>query len=89
MYHRVASVRPDPWSLCVSPEHFVEHLDVLQKYQRVRLDQLSPGGWSIQPQLSVAITFDDGYADNLHEAALLLRRYDTPATYRFMKSSSR
>jgi len=81
MYHRVASVRPDPWSLCVSPDHFAEHLDVLQKYHRVRLDQLSPSGWSIRPKLSVAVTFDDGYADNLHEAARLLSRYDTPATF--------
>jgi len=81
MYHRIASVRPDPWSLCVSPDHFTEHLEVLQKYHRVHLDQLSPGGWSIHPQLSVAITFDDGYADNLHEAAHLLKRYDTPATF--------
>ena len=81
MYHRVATVQPDPWSLCVSPNHFAEHLEVLQNYHRVRLDQLSPSGWSIRPQLSVAITFDDGYADNLHEAAQLLNRYDTPATF--------
>lgn len=81
MYHRVASVRPDPWSLCVSPDHFAEHLQVLQNHHRVRLDQLSPGGWSIRPQLSVAITFDDGYADNLRDAAPLLDRYDTPATF--------
>ena len=81
MYHRIASARPDPWSLCVSPDHFREHLEVLQRYHRVRLDQLSPGGWSIHPQLSVAITFDDGYADNLYEAARLLKRYDTPATF--------
>ena len=81
MYHRIASVRPDPWSLCVSPDHFAEHLEVLQNYHRVRLDQLSPSGWSIHPQLSVAITFDDGYADNLYGAARLLERYDTPATF--------
>src|SRR6266700_1290567 len=37
MYHRVANVRPDPWSLCVTPEHFTQHLDVLRKYQRTRL----------------------------------------------------
>jgi peptidoglycan/xylan/chitin deacetylase (PgdA/CDA1 family) len=81
MYHRIASVRPDPWSLCVSPDHFAEHLEVLQNYHRVRLDQLGPSGWSVGRQHSVAITFDDGYADNLYEAARLLRRYDTPATF--------
>ncbi len=81
MYHRIASVRPDPWSLCVSPGHFAEHLEVLRNYHTVRLDQLSPGGWSLRPQLTVAITFDDGYADNLHAAARLLRQFDTPATF--------
>lgn len=31
MYHRVADVDLDPWSLCVTPQHFAEHLEVLQK----------------------------------------------------------
>jgi peptidoglycan/xylan/chitin deacetylase (PgdA/CDA1 family) len=76
LYHRIAHIEPDPWSLCVTPEHFAEHLDVLRSWSRVRLDQVeSPG------RLSAAITFDDGYADNLHEAARLLVRSDTPATF--------
>jgi peptidoglycan/xylan/chitin deacetylase (PgdA/CDA1 family) len=81
LYHRVANIQPDRWSLCVSPQHFAEHLEVLQKFRRVRLDQLKPGGWSLRPQRTVVITFDDGYADNLHEAAPLLRRFDTAATF--------
>ena len=31
MYHRVTSVKTDPWQLSVSPQHFSEHLEVLQK----------------------------------------------------------
>jgi peptidoglycan/xylan/chitin deacetylase (PgdA/CDA1 family) len=81
MYHRIASVDRDPWSLCVSPKHFREQLEVLRKYRRVRLDSLEPGGWSMGGGLSVALTFDDGYADNLHQALPLMKRYDTPATF--------
>ena len=81
LYHRIASVQPDPWSLCVTPQHFAEHLDVLHKYRRTRLDQLQPGGWSVDRGLSVAITFDDGYADNFLVAQRLLMQHDTPATF--------
>lgn len=81
LYHRVARLTCDPWSLAVTPSHFAEHLEVLRKYRRIRLDQLQPGAWLKRRGLSVAITFDDGYADNLLEAARLLRRYETPATF--------
>jgi peptidoglycan/xylan/chitin deacetylase (PgdA/CDA1 family) len=82
MYHRVAEIDLDPWGLCVTPQHFAEHLDVLQKYARVvSLQQLTQDlseGKSVDR--SIAITFDDGYADNLLNAKPLLEKYDTPAT---------
>ena len=80
LYHRIASVAPDPWSLCVTPQHFEEHLQVLRQYCRVRLDQITHGAWSWKTP-TVAISFDDGYADNLHNAGPLLQRYETPATF--------
>ena len=80
MYHRVARIGFDPWSLCVTPEHFAEHLEVLRRFHRVRLDRMSPGSFP-RKRVSVAITFDDGYADNLYEAKRLLARFDTPATF--------
>ena len=82
LYHRIARVEPDPWGLCVSPEHFAEHLEVLGKCERISLNAIHARKWvSRERPLRVAITFDDGYADNLHEAAPLLEQHDTPATF--------
>lgn len=82
MYHRVADVATDPWGLSVRPAHFVEQLEVLRKYASPRpLGELvrvvEGGALSSRP---VAVTFDDGYADNLYGAKPLLERYEVPAT---------
>ncbi len=82
LYHRVAEVVSDPWSLCVSPRHFAEHLEVLQKLGFVvrlgHLNQTLQDG--NRPHRQIVITFDDGYADNLYNAKPLLERYEIPAT---------
>jgi peptidoglycan/xylan/chitin deacetylase (PgdA/CDA1 family) len=83
MYHRVAEVDLDPWSLCVTPRHFTEHLEVLQNYyQPVTLKKLAQAKHSgTIPYRAVGVTFDDGYADNLHNAKPLLEQYRIPATF--------
>jgi peptidoglycan/xylan/chitin deacetylase (PgdA/CDA1 family) len=82
MYHSIAEVDSDPWALRVTPTHFAEHLEILQKYATpIRLRQLvQMHREQTIPNRTVVITFDDGYADNLYEAKPLLERYDVPAT---------
>jgi peptidoglycan/xylan/chitin deacetylase (PgdA/CDA1 family) len=83
VYHRISDAALDPWSLSVRPDHFAEHLSVLQRsFHPTSLQTLSQSlreGRRVKPK-SVVITFDDGYADNLHNAAPLLERFDCPAT---------
>ena len=79
MYHRVAACEVDPWNLCVSPQRFAEHLEALKgSYAIVSMRELAG---TASPQNAVAITFDDGYADNLLQAAPLLEHYEAPACF--------
>ena len=82
VYHRVVEGQADPWSLCVGPRNFAEHAEVLARYQRpIRLQQMVAGlREGTCPTRSVAVTFDDGYVDNLWNAKPLLERHGIPAT---------
>lgn len=82
LYHRIAEVELDPWNLCVTPAHFAEQLEVLQKYANpISLKQLvSFYRTGHIPEGTVVVTFDDGYADNLHYAKPILEKYQIPAT---------
>lgn len=82
MYHRVAEVDSDPWSLCVTPKNFAEQLEVLRKYgSPLHLQQLTKRLSDRKSfHRSIVVTFDDGYADNLYQAKPLLEKYDIPAT---------
>jgi peptidoglycan/xylan/chitin deacetylase (PgdA/CDA1 family) len=82
MYHRVARVRHDPWGLAVDPERFEEQIAYLKQHrtamsmdafvERLRGNTL--------PVDAVAITFDDGYRDNLINAMPVLVRHGVPAS---------
>jgi peptidoglycan/xylan/chitin deacetylase (PgdA/CDA1 family) len=82
MYHRVVNLPSDPQLLCVTPQHFSEHLDVLNRdYRPLSLLQLKVKlGDGTLPNRAVVVTFDDGYADNLEYAAPLVQRHGIPAT---------
>lgn len=82
LYHRVAGPRLDPLLLDVSPANFDAQLAVLCSAATVlpleEFESLRRAGRL--PEHAVAVTFDDGYADNLHAAAPLLAQHGVPAT---------
>jgi peptidoglycan/xylan/chitin deacetylase (PgdA/CDA1 family) len=81
-YHRISRPQDDVYDVCVSPENFAAQMEAVQKYahpislyklvQCLKNDALPPK--------SVAVTFDDGYADNLYQAKTILEKYAIPAT---------
>lgn len=82
MYHRVADVEFDPWENCIRPGHFESQIRLLREYaDLVPLPQLRERlrrGRRSRP--AIAITFDDGYVDNLTVAKPVLDRFEAPAT---------
>ena len=81
MYHRVDRL-PCYDQLTVSPERFERHMAYLATHQRVisltqALAELASTG---KMRSAVAVTFDDGYRDNLLYALPILERYKIPAT---------
>jgi peptidoglycan/xylan/chitin deacetylase (PgdA/CDA1 family) len=81
LYHRVVNIPTDPHLLCVTPDNFSQQMEVLRKaWNPISLGELSKGLRDQRiPRRSVLVTFDDGYADNLHNAKPILERYEIPA----------
>src|SRR6266404_6381924 len=82
LYHRIAQTPTDPQLLCVSPANFAGHANIIRQRGQIvaladGLDHLNDAGAG---QPSVAITFDDGYADNLEIALPILSRFNAYAT---------
>lgn len=81
MYHQL-SERPNPFRPCADArefEWFCGHL--AQHYEVISLNEMEArrtAGRSLAR--AVALTFDDGYTDNLELGLPILRRYGLPAT---------
>jgi len=82
LYHRIADNPLDAQLLAVSPGNFEAHLKELSENYRIlplhELVEEVENGKVVADTL--AITFDDGYLDNLTHAAPLLERYGLHAT---------
>ena len=81
-YHRIADAAYDPYRICVSPDHFAQQLAVLREMAApLPMADLLQGLKRGQlPRGALALTFDDGYQDNLTNAVPLLQEYQMPAT---------
>jgi peptidoglycan/xylan/chitin deacetylase (PgdA/CDA1 family) len=82
LYHRIADPATDPQLLSVVPERFAEHLELIgDSREPVSLAGLVAAKRDGEaPARAVALTFDDGYADNLLVAKPLLERSGVHAT---------
>ncbi len=81
-YHRIVEDDVDPWSLSVTPQRFAEQLAAIREVAMPlplaeALARIQDGSLD---RPAVVVTFDDGYADNLHTAQPILERFGVPAT---------
>lgn len=80
-YHRVADTNPTDWT--ISRSGFAAQLDWLQKhFELLSMDQVHQRlemGFNDRP--AVAITFDDGYAENMDFALPLMAERNIPCMY--------
>lgn len=78
LYHRVTVMPSDFHSIAVSPDNFHAHMEYLKRnFQVVRFEE----DWSKLRGPAIAVTFDDGYADNALEALPVLEDVGVPATF--------
>lgn len=83
-YHRVNNRHPHD-RLTVAPRAFAAQMEALRESGRAVLSLArtlpGPRGGEPLPAGAVALTFDDGYADNATDALPILERYGFPAAF--------
>jgi len=82
-YHSINEPLFNPWGNALTKTYFAEQLEMLfHNYEVVDLATIVHCYREGEtPAKSVALSFDDGYADNLHTALPLLEKYELPATF--------
>lgn len=73
MYHNISNDKG------VSPKEFEKHLELIQKNYTFKFEEFEKLNNKL-PKNSILLTFDDGYADNYHNAFPLLKKYNMKAT---------
>lgn len=83
-YHGVAEVAAadDPMRLFVSPSELRKHIGLLRRwgYDLVPFTRFAEALLAGRAENLAALTFDDGFDDNLHELVPVLRECGVPAT---------
>lgn len=93
MYHAVGTpAKYDPQGIySIDTKSFERHMTILANYHNLSIVNFHNGHAS-NGKLEVAVTFDDGYKDNLYTAAPILLKYNIPftvfVTSSFIKSNS-
>lgn len=80
LYHRVAERISDPYGLCIPPALFEEQVRAIAEVGRpLPLDDFAAAlRTRALPDRAIAVSFDDGYIDNLEVAKPILERHGVP-----------
>jgi peptidoglycan/xylan/chitin deacetylase (PgdA/CDA1 family)/GT2 family glycosyltransferase/SAM-dependent methyltransferase len=83
LYHRVTTKSHDPFRLCIPPTRFRDQMQFLKEHCNLisLTDFIDAMKSASLPPRAVAITFDDGYLDNLTTASPILTDIGVPATF--------
>lgn len=82
LYHHINNLDIDPWEMCVQPEYFKIHLEVLaENYKVLPLTSIEQNKKINSKKPVVYLTFDDGYRDNFSAAYPLLKEFNLPAAF--------
>ncbi|MGB5136645.1 MAG: polysaccharide deacetylase family protein [Prochlorococcaceae cyanobacterium] len=80
-YHRITVPGPDPWGMRVTPARFAAQMGVVANCaEPVSLRELASESSGTPQHPVVAVTFDDGYLDNVIEGFPILDMHKVPAT---------
>jgi peptidoglycan/xylan/chitin deacetylase (PgdA/CDA1 family) len=80
-YHSISEARPDPTQLSLPPADFADHVALLAaEFRPMTVEALLDASRrGTLPKRAIAVTFDDGYVDNLRVAGPVLRDAGVPA----------